>query len=169
MRALGLEDKVETEINERGLVIRLITDDVLFDIGSPTVKPAAAPLLSAVARAIDPIKNPIRVEGHTDAMPFLGDPLGNVELSTGRAMAVFRSMVGSGLDYATHPDLAPSGFGSARPLVPNGPDGSEPRNRRVEVIVLRQPFVEQAQRAAEGPLGVNPAGIAQPELQVTDG
>jgi chemotaxis protein MotB len=169
VRSLGLTDKVETEINERGLVIRLITDDVLFDIGSATVKPDAAPLLGAVAHAIDPIRNPIRIEGHTDAVPFRGDELGNVELSTGRAMSVFRSMVGGGLDYATHPDLAPSGFGSARPLVPNKPDGSEPRNRRVEIIVLRQPYVEQAERAAQGPLGVNPAGIQQPELQVTDG
>ncbi len=169
VRSLGLTDKVETEINERGLVIRLITDDVLFDIGSASVKPAAAPLLSAVAHAVDPIKNPMRVEGHTDAVPFRGDELGNVDLSADRALAVFRAMVSSGLDYATHPDLAPSGFGSARPLVPNGPDGSEPRNRRVEVVVLRQEYVQQAERAAEGPLGVNPAGIQKPDLQVTDG
>ena len=169
VRELGLTDKVKTEINERGLVIRLITDDVLFDIGSASVKPAAAPLLSAVAHAVDPIKNPMRVEGHTDAVPFRGDELGNVDLSADRALAVFRAMVSSGLDYATHPDLAPSGFGSARPLVPNGPDGSEPRNRRVEVVVLRQEYVQQAERAAEGPLGVNPAGIQKPDLQVTDG
>jgi chemotaxis protein MotB len=159
---LGLQDKVETEINERGLVIRLITDDVVFNVGSSIVRPQAIPLLAGVAGAIDGINNPIRIEGHTDAIPFRGDPLGNVELSTERAMGVYRAMVANGLDRATHPDLAPSGFGETRPLVPNGADGASPRNRRVEVVVLRQRYLEQARKAAEGPLGVNPAGIETP-------
>jgi chemotaxis protein MotB len=169
VQALGLTDKVETQINERGLVVRLITDDVLFDLGSSDVRPQATPLLAAVARSIDPIKNPIRIEGHTDAIPFAGDALGNVALSTDRAMAVYRAMVGNGLDRGTHPDLAASGFGESQPLVPNGPGGAAPRNRRVEIVVLRQRYVEQVKRAAEGPLGVNPAGIDRPSLGVTGG
>jgi chemotaxis protein MotB len=166
---LGLQDKVETEINERGLVIRLITDDVLFDVGASAVRYTAIPLLAAVAESVDGIKNPIRIEGHTDAIPFPGDPLGNVQLSSDRAVAVYRAMTANGLDRATHPDLAASGFGETRPLMPNDATGAAPRNRRVEVVVLRQRFLEQATKASEGPLGVNPVGIQPPDPRVGRG
>jgi len=169
VQRLGLTDQVETEINQRGLVIRLITDDVLFGVGSSVARPEATPILAAVARAIDPIQSPMRIEGYTDAIPFAGDPLGNVQLSTQRAMAVYRTMVANGLNRATHPDLAASGFGEQHPLVPNGADGTGPRNRRVEVVVLRQHFVEDVERAAKGPLGVNPADVEKPKLGVADG
>ena len=39
----GLEDKLETTIARRGLVVRLLTDNVLFDSGSATLNPAREP------------------------------------------------------------------------------------------------------------------------------
>lgn len=45
----GFANQIETVINQRGLVIRLLTDRVLFDSGSATLKPQASPLLSEIS------------------------------------------------------------------------------------------------------------------------
>jgi chemotaxis protein MotB len=159
---LHLEDKVKTEINSKGLVIRLITDKVLFDVGSSTIRSAAGPLLTSVARVVNGIgTNPIRVSGHTDAIPFANDPHGNNRLSGDRAQAVLYFMEDHGFDVNRHRDTAFQGFGSLDPLVPNDPaTGAGPRNRRVEVVVQRINYLKAAEREAQGPLGSLPAGAA---------
>ena len=42
--------KVKTQINAQGLVIRLVTDKVLFDLGSSTIRPAAVPAAERPSR-----------------------------------------------------------------------------------------------------------------------
>lgn len=162
IHALHLEDKVTTEINSKGLVIRLITDKVLFELGASTIRPEASPLLTSVARIVNGIgTNPIRVSGHTDAIPFAGDPHGNDRLSGDRAQAVLYFMEEHGFDVRRHRDTAFQGFGSLDPLVPNDPaTGAGPRNRRVEVIVQRINYLKRAERDAQGPLGSLPAEVA---------
>jgi len=158
--ALGLDEKVKTQITSQGLVIRLVTDKVLFDVGSATIRPPAYPLLTSVARIVNTIgRNPIRVGGHTDAIPFKGDPHGNDRLSGDRAGAVLFFLMDHGFDRDRHPDTAFQGFGSMVPLVKNDPaTGAGPRNRRVEVVVQRINYLKRAEAAAMGPLGAAPAG-----------
>jgi chemotaxis protein MotB len=157
---LKLQDKVQTQITSKGLVIRLITDKVLFDIGSSTIRPEAYPLLQTVAEAVNTVQhNPIRVNGHTDAIPFAGDPFGNERLSVDRALAVFIFMQEHGFSVARHADSASGGFGARDPIVKNDPvTGAGPKNRRVEVIVQRLNYVAEAQAQANGPIGASPAG-----------
>jgi chemotaxis protein MotB len=157
---LGLDDKVSTQINSKGLVIRLVTDKVLFDLGSSTIRPAAFPLLSSVARVVNSIgTNPIRVAGHTDAVPYRNDPHGNQRLSGDRAEAVLFFLEDHGFSVLRHRDTASEGFGSLQPLIKNDPQtGSGPRNRRVEVVVQRINYLKRAQSEAMGPLGSTPAG-----------
>ncbi|MCY4460186.1 MAG: OmpA family protein, partial [Albidovulum sp.] len=75
----------------------------------------------------------IRVDGHTDNVPFLsaGEFSDNWELSQGRALAVVRYLVDShGVPEAR---LAAAGFGEFRPISSNDtPDGRK-RNRRIEL------------------------------------
>jgi chemotaxis protein MotB len=165
IKALGLDQKVKTQINSQGLVIRLVTDKVLFELGSSTIRPAAAPLLTSVAKVVNAIgRNPIRVGGHTDAVPFKNDPHGNDRLSGDRAGAVLFFLEDHGFDRGRHPDTAFQGFGAMEPLVPNDRvTGAGPRNRRVEVIVQRINYLKRAEAAAMGPLGAAPAGTG-PEL-----
>ncbi len=160
IHALGLDDKVSTQINAKGLVIRLVTDKVLFDLGSSTIRPAAYPLLSSVAHVVNSIgTNPIRVAGHTDAVPFRNDPHGNQRLSGDRAEAVLFFLEDHGFSVQRHLDTASEGFGSLQPLIKNDPQtGSGPRNRRVEVVVQRINYLKRAQSEAMGPLGSTPAG-----------
>ncbi len=149
VRALGLQDKVQARIDARGLVIRLVTDEVLFAVGRAEIRADAIPLLATVAHAINGVDgNPIRVEGYTDALPF-GDRFGNDELSAARAFSVWKALVTHGFDDARHPDSAHVGFGPRNPAFPNGADGAEPRNRRVEVVVLRVDHGRRAARLAQ--------------------
>jgi chemotaxis protein MotB len=158
---LHLGNAVKSQIDSRGLVITLVTDKALFDVGSAVLKPGAGPLLRAVAAAINGVgANPIRVNGHTDAIPFFGNPHGNEVLSGARANAVLFFMEDHGFSVKQHPDSASAGFGAREPLIPNdNTTGAGARNRRVEVIVERIDYVAKTQAAANGALGTNPVGL----------
>ncbi len=69
------------------VIIRLVSDRVLFDLGSYELKPGAKPLLSAIAHALEKLPNAITVDGYTDAIPA-GGQFGNNGLSYFRAQSV---------------------------------------------------------------------------------
>src|SRR5581483_1492854 len=99
-RQHGLASQIATRIDERGLVVRLLTDKVLFDSGQAVVKPAGQPLLTQIARlivALD-VTNPIRVEGNTDNVPISTYQYpSNWELSAARATAVLEVLLAHGV------------------------------------------------------------------------
>ena len=63
-----------------------IRADILFPSGVATISPSAVPALQALAKALAPYPNPVRVEGHTDNVPIktVAFP-SNWELSSARA------------------------------------------------------------------------------------
>jgi chemotaxis protein MotB len=132
----GLKDKVETTITERGLEIRLLTDEVLFDSGSATLKPQSGPLLSKVAELLHlSPDHDVSVEGHTDNVPIQGSPYPtNWELSTARASGVVRHLITHG---AQKMRMSASGYASLHPISNNTTDAGRTRNRRVEIVLLR--------------------------------
>jgi chemotaxis protein MotB len=132
----GLQDKVQTTITERGLEIRLLTDEVLFDSGSATLKPQSGPLLSKVSELLHlSPDHDISVEGHTDNVPIRGSVYPtNWELSTARASGVVRFLVAHG---AQKMRMSASGYASLHPISENTTDAGRTRNRRVEIVLLR--------------------------------
>jgi chemotaxis protein MotB len=135
-RANGFADSVETEIRPRGLVIRVLTDRVLFDSGSAQLKPQAEPLLGQIARLVNlDVRHPVAVEGHTDPVPIAtGQYPSNWELSSGRAASVVRFLAGHGIGPVR---LSATGFADLRPIAANSTDDGRSRNRRVEIVLLR--------------------------------
>lgn len=135
-RANGFAASVETEIRQRGLVIRVLTDRVLFDSGSATLKPQATPLLGQIARLVNlDVRHPVAVEGHTDPLPIATAYYpSNWELSGGRAASVVRFMAARGTGAAR---LSATGFADLRPIAANSTDQGRSRNRRVEIVLLR--------------------------------
>jgi chemotaxis protein MotB len=131
----GLEDQVATTIAKRGLVVTVLTDKVLFESGSAELKPGSHGLLDALARLLKTtVRNPIQVEGNTDNVPVNGQFPTNWELSTARATAVVRHLIGHGVN----PDrLAATGYADRHPIAPNATDSGRRRNRRVELVVIR--------------------------------
>ena len=67
----GLSSYVQAVIEPRGLVIRLLTDKLLFASGKATLAPAASPLLEKISSLINIDRvHPIAVEGNTDNVPI---------------------------------------------------------------------------------------------------
>jgi chemotaxis protein MotB len=133
----GLTRLLEARISRRGLVIRLLTDDVLFDSGAATLKPGSYELLNEIGELLrSEIKRPTVVEGHTDSVPISGGGLypSNWELSTARATSVVRFLIAHGA-HATR--LSAAGYAATKPIASNATDGGRHRNRRVEIVVQR--------------------------------
>jgi chemotaxis protein MotB len=135
-REHGLQDKVETTISERGLVIRLLTDKVLFDSGQAVLKHPAGPILEKVADVLTVAEeHDVQVEGHTDNEPIRGSQYPtNWELSTARASTVVRFLIEHG---AAKMRMAASGYAALHPISDNTTEAGRSRNRRVEIVLLR--------------------------------
>ena len=131
-----LERKVETAIEKRGLVVRLLTDDLLFASGSATIHPDATPLLGAVGEILASGQaHPVRVEGHTDSVPISGMYPSNWELSGARASSVVRVLLGTPLKASPFEAV---GRAQLEPLTTNSTEQGRSKNRRVEIILPRR-------------------------------
>jgi chemotaxis protein MotB len=131
----GLGDKVTFRFEDRGLVLQIVTDEVLFDLGKAELRPEGRAVLDGLADALRAVPNKLSVEGHTDNRPISGFPFAsNWELSTFRAATVLRHLVEQrGLDGKR---IAAAGYGEQQPLVPNDTLEHQAKNRRVEIVVL---------------------------------
>jgi chemotaxis protein MotB len=135
-REHGFSHQIQTVITSRGLIIRLLTDHVLFESGSATLKTQATPLLNEISHLVDLDRShDISVEGNTDDVPIATSEFpSNWELSVARATGVVRFMIGHGV---TARRLEASGVAGERPIAPNTTEGGRSRNRRVEIALLR--------------------------------
>lgn len=134
--AKGLGGDVSFRLEARGLVVTVVTDHVLYAVGSATLEPQGQAVLDAVAPAIGSLPNNIAVEGHTDDQPILPGSVypSNWELSTARATTVLRYLIDTYHLGAAR--LSASGYADTRPLAPNDNDADRALNRRVEIVVV---------------------------------
>jgi chemotaxis protein MotB len=137
LTAHGLADSANFRLESRGLVVTIVTDQVLFDLGSAGLRQGGQAVLDGMAPALASLPNPIAIEGHTDNQPIHSALFAtNWELSTARATSVLRYLTDT-------KGIAPSrisaaGYADQRPIVPNDTDAHRSQNRRVEVVVLSQ-------------------------------
>jgi len=119
------------------LVISLMTDKVLFDLGDWRVKAEMREILNQVSKLLKqhPDKQ-ISVEGHTDDLSITSAKVpSNWELSALRATAVVKYLVTErGVDPSR---LSASGYGEYKPLVPNISEANRRMNRRVDILVMK--------------------------------
>jgi chemotaxis protein MotB len=157
----GLQHSVRFKIDERGLVVTIVTDEVLFDLGSATLLPAGRTVLDGIGPALVPLPNPVTVEGHTDNLPISGGRFAsNWELSAERATTVLRYVMDTQKIPAKR--LSAAGYADQRPIAQNGP-ATRAVNRRVEVIVratAATAHAPAAARPASAPVQPVPAGAA---------
>ena len=134
--SLGLDKKVDISFSKKGLVMR-ISDTVLFDMGSANMSEEAVALMKNIAQIISKISHRIRIEGHTDNLPIHTDRFpSNWELSTARAVNVLRYFIGKG--KIAKERLSAVGFGEFQPIFPNDTAEHRAKNRRVEIVLVRQ-------------------------------
>ena len=73
----------------------------------------------------------IQISGHTDNQ---GNEVANKKLSKKRAKAVYDFLISEG---AINP-MTYKGFGSSQPVLPNDTDENKAKNRRVEMVIIKQ-------------------------------
>jgi OOP family OmpA-OmpF porin len=102
---------------------------IYFDTGKSIVKPESNPTLEEIAKLLK--QNPhlkLYVVGHTDNVGTLD---ANLKLSSDRAVAVVKALVGRGIDAAR---LKASGVGPYSPTTSNKTEEGKAKNRRVELV-----------------------------------
>jgi chemotaxis protein MotB len=129
----GLPKSATFRIDERGLVVTIATDQVLFDSGSAALRWKGKLILDALTPTLAKLPNKISVDGHTDSIPIHTDRYPtNWELSTDRATGVLRYLATS-IPVAR---MSATGFADTRPLRAGAGAAAMSANRRVEIVVL---------------------------------
>lgn len=136
LAAAGLDGVADERITERGLVVSIAADNVLFETGSTTISPLGRRVVGAVAEPLRGFANDVLVEGHTDGVPLDRGGYTNWNLSTDRAVAVLSLMYAEfGIGQER---LGAVGYGEFRPRVPNTGPANRALNRRVDVLIVAQ-------------------------------
>jgi chemotaxis protein MotB len=130
----GLQDQVRFRIDERGLVLGLVADDVFFSQGSATLTPTAGQVLDLAAPTLVGLQEQISVEGHANTIPISGRYATNWELSSDRATQVLRHLVE--FDGMPGGRIQAVGYGDTRPLVQGTGEDAMTANRRVDMVIL---------------------------------
>ena len=119
-----------------------VSESMLFDLGKADVKPGAAAFLREFAKVLDKTKFGVRIEGHTDSYPIRSPQFPtNWELSAVRAVNVARFLI-------EECRLAPkrfsiAGYSMYKPLVADATPEGKAKNRRVEIIVMKESPVKE--------------------------
>jgi len=123
-----------------GLVLSL-QDAGFFDSGSAALRADAIPVLERIAASLP--MGPLRVEGHTDNVAIHSALYAsNWELSTARANAIARVLLARSL--VNPASLAVAGYAEFHPIASNNTEEGRAKNRRVDIVLLKQPLEELA-------------------------
>jgi len=131
----GLIDRDLVTVRRTELWVEVeIKSDILFASGSAQPIEDAVPTLDALAAALAPFPNLIRIEGHTDNVPIATSLFpSNWELSSARAASVLHLFEREGV----RPErLTLIGNGEFRPIADNATAEGRNANRRVLIVIL---------------------------------
>ena len=115
----------------------VLQSEIFFDTGRADLKPEGRAELDKVAAAIVELESQIpaeiawilRVDGHTDVRPIIGQFKSNWDLSAERAISVVQYLVGKGVKPSR---LVAAGFGEFQPIDSGTTEDAYRRNRRIE-------------------------------------
>jgi chemotaxis protein MotB len=131
-----LETKVSVKDTARGIAITL-NDLFLFDSGKADLKSESIPILEKLSSLFPTLHAPISIEGHTDNQPLSAGSIyiDNDGLASARSLSVKRVFAKI---PALHDKLIGTYYGDSKPIAPNDTPANMQKNRRVEIIVLRE-------------------------------
>ena len=115
----------------------VLQSEIFFDTGRADLKAEGRAELDKVATAIVELEGQIpadipwtlRVDGHTDVRPIMGQFKSNWDLSAERAISVVQYLVGKGVKPSR---LVAAGFGEFQPIDSGTTEDAYRRNRRIE-------------------------------------
>jgi chemotaxis protein MotB len=141
LAAAGYSGAARFEIDERGLVVHIVADEVLFDAERAVLRPEGAVILDAVAPILIALPNKLAIEGHANHLPVTPGGMwpSNWELSAYRATTVVRYLSGA---HVPEVRMSANGYSSTRPLVAESDPSAISVNRRVDIVVLSNASAE---------------------------
>jgi chemotaxis protein MotB len=142
LKAAKLLDQVKFTIDQRGLVVTVLTNEVVFEGDRAELRAGGATILDALAPTLVKLPNNIEVDGNTNQLASQTKyyPSG-WELSAARASAVVRHLTDQGLAKSR---MSAVGFSDTKPLIDPADPRSITMNRRVDVVVLTMLKPDQA-------------------------
>jgi chemotaxis protein MotB len=152
---------VEVRARREGLVVSL-REIGFYESGSSALRPSGRDAIDRLAAILKPRTEALRIEGHTDNIPIHNTHFAsNWELSTARASDLIKQLVDR---YHLEPQrLSAAGYAEYHPVASNDTPEGRGRNRRVDIVILNPPALEQvvdsppAASAASNPGGTSPA------------
>ncbi|MEO8400446.1 MAG: flagellar motor protein MotB [Gammaproteobacteria bacterium] len=126
-----------------GLRIELhdLKDKPMFSTGKTDFQKYSSEIVTWLSHQLNAYPNRLLIIGHTDAAQYQGDDYSNWELSVDRANATRRELIKTGM--GRNKILRIVGVGDTDLLNKN--DGLDPKNRRIEIIVLTDDAMKKMQ------------------------
>ena len=142
-------DHISIKTVNEGTLIELVDggDNFMFPVGATGLKPKAVEFLQRLAPILARLRNKVEIHGHTDARPYEAGKKTNWDLSFERANEARRVLEAAGVPsnkihgVLAHADSAPF----------NKKDPYAPENRRLALLVLREPRRGKKDAAAQNP------------------
>ncbi|MCZ4497968.1 MAG: flagellar motor protein MotB [Marmoricola sp.] len=130
-----LEDDVQAAIDNRGLVLSLVSRHVVFEPNLASLTDRGRLLVDTLAPVLRDLPDPLQIDGHTNQVKVKPKfyPT-DWELSSARAVTVLRRLNED--DRIPSERLTASAFGHTKPLVDPSKPGSQAVNKRVDIVVL---------------------------------
>ena len=148
------DGKLDVSLEPRGLVVSM-KEAAFFPAASDGINREAYPIIEKVADSIRKLKNPVRLEGHTDAIPIRSKRFpNNWTLAAARSIAMLELLEKKfGINRA---NMAVAGYADTVPIADNKTAEGRAKNRRVDIIILNQfgltsepEKIKEAQRKAQ--------------------
>lgn len=135
LRKHHLEDDVQASIDNRGLVLSLVSKHVVFEPNLATLSVRGREVVDTLAPVLADLPDPLQIDGHTNQVKVKPKyyPT-DWELSAARAVTVLRHLNEENGIPAER--MTASAFGHEKPLVDPAKPGSQRVNKRVDIVVL---------------------------------
>lgn len=135
LKSKGLQDDVRTVIDERGLVVSLVSRHVVFQPDVASLSPRGQQVVDTLAPVLADIPNALRLDGHTNQEPVRPRLYAtDWDLSAARAVTVLRRL--NELHGVPQSRLSASAYGHTEPLIDPSLPASQDINKRVDIVVL---------------------------------
>lgn len=128
------QNQLNFEVTADGLKITLhdLENKQMFTTGKADFEAYAKKIVSWLSKELNTYPNHIMIIGHTDVLPYDSKTYSNWELSADRANAARRALV----KYGLNEDKIIRVIGVADTQLLDKENGLDPKNRRIEIIVL---------------------------------
>lgn len=134
LRKAGQRNGATFRFDERGLVVTIATDNVLFKSGKADLQPQGRKILRALGPTLRDLPNRLSVDGHTNSIPINTSEFpSNWELSGARASHVLRYL--NRTQRIPFSRMTFTGYADTQPRLPDSNPRAAVVNRRVEIVV----------------------------------